>query len=119
MSSYCYKKVKNKKNKALYTQLACLDDNRRDAVLSEYMEACKMVYRIKATLNYTWKVSNNLDDVIKLFQEDYTFIKMQDKVKTAFLNVFATTNPYESVIGEIFNRRELLRRQSGKLSLKS
>ena len=76
MSSYCYKKVKNKKNKALYTQLACLDDNRRDAVLSEYMEACKMVYRIKATLNYTWKVSNNLDDVIQLFQEDYTFIKM-------------------------------------------
>lgn len=73
MTSYCQHRLKFKKNKQLYTHLACITDRRRNAVLAEYMDACKMIYRIKATLNYTWNVSNNLDDVIALFQSNSTF----------------------------------------------
>lgn len=65
----------------LFTQMGCLNERRRDAVLSEYFEACKMSYRIKATLNYTWNVSHNLGEVMKLFQNNRTFITMQERVK--------------------------------------
>jgi len=37
-----------------------------------------MAFRIKSTVNYTWNVNHELDDVIDLFQNDETFHKMQE-----------------------------------------
>ena len=67
MTNHCQRKFKIKKNKQLHIKLVTMDDNRRKAVLSEYFDACKMVYRIKATVNYTWNLEKNLDQVIDLF----------------------------------------------------
>ena len=67
MTNHCQRKYKIKKNKHLHIKLATMDDNKRKVVLSEYFDACKMVYRIKATVNYTWNLEKNLDQVIDLF----------------------------------------------------
>ena len=101
MSMECAKKMKVKKNKALYTKLAMLDDSRRNPVLKSYFSACKMAFRIKATVNYTWSLNKNLEDIFELFQNDSTFHKMQALMKHDLINAFGSTSPNELVIGEI------------------
>lgn len=101
----CQKKIKQKKSKTLYLKIVAIDEVRRDAVLEEYFRACKMVYRIKATLNYTWNVKNSCDDIMDLFTNDATFQKMQDIVKNSLMNVLSTTDPNEPVLGDLNPKR--------------
>ena len=101
----CQKKIKQKKCKTLYLKMVAIDEVRRDAVLEEYFRACKMVYRIKATLNYTWNVKNSCDDIMDLFTNDATFQKMQDIVKNSLMNVLSTTDPNEPVLGDLNPKR--------------
>ena len=50
----CQKKAKIKKFKNLYVKMAQLTDHKVEAVLNEYFLVCKMIYRIKAAINYVW-----------------------------------------------------------------
>ena len=97
----CQKKIKIKKNKALYTKLAILDESRRDAVLCCYFNACKMAFRIKATINYTWNMEKKLDDVVDLLMNDSTFHKMQAMMTQDLTNAFGSFSTDEPVLGEI------------------
>ena len=47
-------------------------------------------------------MSYNIDDVIMLFTHNETFKKMQKMVINNLMNVFATTDPDEVVIGDVF-----------------
>ena len=105
MSNALLLKLKVKKHKQLYTKLAMIDDNRRNAVLSEYFNACKMAFRIKATVNYVWNMDKNLEHVFDLYQNDSTFQKMQQMLAQSLLNAFGATSPTEPVIGDIIFRQ--------------
>ena len=54
-----------------------INDVKKNAVLQEYFTACKMIFRIKATINYTWCTSFEIEKILNLFLEDDTFRKME------------------------------------------
>ena len=65
-----------------------MNERKLYAVMTEYFMLCKMMFRIKATMNITWKQEHDIEDVIELAQEDTTFLKMCSIAKTMLANVF-------------------------------
>ena len=90
----------------LFNKLAHLDELRIQAVLDEYFLVCKMIYRIKSTINYTWHKHYDLDELIGMYQNDHTFQKMQSIVHRGLINVFQGTDPDEPVLGTIMTQQE-------------
>ena len=92
-----------KKFKDLYVKLNTLNETKVAAILEEWFVLCKMIFRIKATINYTWGKRHSIHDIIDLFRKDEFFRKMQELAARSMSNLFSGTSK-ESIepIGKIF-----------------
>ena len=54
MKIFSFKHTKQKKYKQLALNLAAIESKHKDALLKEYFNLCKMIYRIDSLVDYTW-----------------------------------------------------------------
>ena len=54
MKIFSFKHTKQKKYKQLALNLAAIESKHKDALLKEYFNLCKMIYRIASLVDYTW-----------------------------------------------------------------
>lgn len=94
MKVFCFKKVKNKKYKQLTFSLQAITPAKKHALLEQYFNMCKMVYRIRSTVAYFWNQGErSLELVNELFMHDETFAKMNQIVRKNIINLFSGTDP--------------------------
>lgn len=81
---------------------------------------CKMVFRIKATLNYAWTCDYNIQHVIDEVLQNQTLHRMLFISKQMLCNVFEGSSPKEPVLGEVYPKVNIRRmRQSSSNKNKS
>lgn len=73
---------------------------------------CKMVFRIRSIVAYTWHMETNqitdsaeagsqnpqLDKIKALYNEDFTFIKMNEIVRQNMVNLFEGTDSEQNIL---------------------
>ena len=101
MKVYCFKNVKNKKYKALTFSLQAITEAQKKALLKQYFDMCKMLYRIRSVVSYNYYHENAEEMVKELYANDETFAKMIQIVHKNIINLFSGTEPDYKVIGVI------------------
>ena len=77
MKVFCFSHVKNKKYKDLTFSLQSITELQKKALLEQYFNMCKMIYRIRSTVAYFWSQGEkSLELVNDLYSNDETFAKM-------------------------------------------
>ena len=68
---------------------------------------CKMVYRIRSVIAYTWDQGGGIPAVLELWHHDETFLKMVEIVRKNIGNLFTGTDPYQEILGDNKGYREV------------
>ena len=77
----------------LAVNLSTIKESHKKALLKEYFELYKMVYRIRSIVSYHWDRSKDaLMDIKNLYFNDDTFKKMILMVQQHVINLFEGTN---------------------------
>ena len=104
MKIFSFKHTKQKKYKQLALNLAAIESKHKDALLKEYFNLCKMIYRIASLVDYTWCQNDQEEDshelILELFSENQTFDKMIAITHAQLENIFSGTDPEHKVIKE-------------------
>ena len=70
MKVFCFSQALKKKYKTLTFKLSLIQPKHKEALLNEYFEMCKMVYRIRSMVAYTWYEYQKTND-LKMMRELY------------------------------------------------
>lgn len=116
MKVYSFKFIKQDKYMWLSFKLSAIMPHKKQALLREYFNMCKIVYRIHSQVAYTlYTTAYSFDAVRELYNEDKAFAKMVEIVKTNMVNLFKGTDPYQGLmeVEEITDRQLLNIRDVG------
>ena len=59
---------------------------------------CKMLYRLRMIVTYTWDTGvHSADEIKSLYNDDETFAKMQEIILACLFNLFTGTNPNQKL----------------------
>ena len=94
MKIYTFRMGKqNKDYISLAIKLSSIKDKHKNALLKEYFDMYKMIYRIRSMVSYYWEFDKNSTDCIKdLYLHNETFQKMIKIMQRKFTNLFEGTN---------------------------
>ena len=62
---HAFKNFKKKKYQLLTVKLSTIPENFKDALLKEYFNMCKMVYRVRKVVWYMWDQGKRSSNMIK------------------------------------------------------
>lgn len=108
MKVHSFKKVKNKKYKQLTFSLQLVNETKKRALLEQYFNMCKMVYRIRSTVAYYWSQGEkSLELVNELYTKNEMFAKMIAIVHKNIINLFSGTKSNQKVLGNSKSKKKL------------
>ena len=95
MKAYYYKNYKIKNNKSLIIKLSGIPQKVKETLIREYFKMCKMVFRIRSIVQYTWDNygEESGEKIKELYNENDTFVEMVRIVRECFFNIFEGTDP--------------------------
>ena len=98
---------KAKKNINLAVKLSSISESTKNAVIQEYFNMFKMVFRIRSTVAYIWDNGSSSANMIKkLYMKDKTFIKMIRIVQRSIFNLFQNTDKNWVAVGQLSSDSE-------------
>ena len=89
-----------KSNLTLAVKLSSIDNRVKKAVIREYFNMFKMLYRIRSIVAYCWDNGESSSKTIKkLYNKDKTFVKMIKIVQRSIWNLFQGTDKNWTALG--------------------
>ena len=125
MKVYCFKRIQLRGYKNLALKLSEINKHHVNAVLEEYFSMCKMIYRIRSIVDYEWKHesarstkqgASRFQRIIALYNQDFTFMKMNEIVRRSLANCFEGTDPTQQLLIEkkkIYKPKEAVKKKFG------